>query len=325
MTTCSHLRTTLGSLAALAALATASAADYPTRSVTIIVPYAAGGGTDTAARLVAEQASKDAGQRFVIDNRGGGGTTIGTLQIAKGGPSGYTLGIVDPAFAINPSLYASLPYDTRKEFIPVSLLTTSPLVLVVPAEVPAKTLAEFVAYAKKNPGTVNFGSSGLGSASHLAAEQFRHAAKLEMTHVPYRGGAPAMQDLLTNRVSMILLSTNSVISHIQAGTLRALAVTGDRRVKLLPDVPTMGEAGFPSVTTQTFAALIAPAGTPTDIVAFLERTFGKAANAPAIQPQMDELGLVPVGSTSAELAAYFDKMMADIGRVIEDAHIERLK
>lgn len=312
-------------LAALGGWGPALGADYPTRPVTIIVPYGAGGGTDTAARLVAEQASKEFGQRFVIDNRPGGGTTIGTREIAKGGPSGYTLGIVDPAFAINPSLYVSLPYDTKKDFIPVSLLTTSPLVLVVPAEVPAKTLPEFVAYIKQHPGALNFGSPGLGSAGHLGAEQFRRAAGLDMMHIPYKGGAPAMQDLLTNRVSMMMLSTNSVIAHIQAGKLRALAVTGDKRDKLLPDAPTFAEAGYPSVTTQTFAALLAPAGTPKEIVDTLQNVFSKASNAAAIRERFDALGLVPVGGSSAELTAYFDKIMGDFKRVIDEAGIERLK
>jgi tripartite-type tricarboxylate transporter receptor subunit TctC len=320
-----HLMAAAVSLAAFAAIGIAAAADYPTRPITVIVPYGAGGGTDTAARLVAEEASREIGQRFVIDNRSGGGTIIGTQQIARAAPDGYTLGIVDPAFAINPSLYMSLPFDTKKDFAAVSLLTTSPLVLVVPAQVPAKTLAEFVAYVKQTKGGLNFGSPGIGSAGHLGAEQFRRAAGLDIMHIPYRGGAPAMQDLLTNRVSMMMLSTNSVIAHIQAGTLRALALTGDKQDKLLPDVPTFAQAGYPAVTTQTFAALIAPAGTPKEILDVLQRAFSKAAHAPEIQPRMDELGLVPVGGTSAGLATYFDKIMGEFKQVIDESHIERLK
>lgn len=312
-------------LAALGWTGTALSADYPDHPVKIIVPYGAGGGTDTAARLVTDQVSKDVGQQFVVDNRPGGGTIIGTREVAQAKPDGYLLGIVDPAFAINPSLYESLPYDTKKDFIPVSLLTTSPLVFVIPSEIPAKTVAEFVDYAKKNPGKLNYGSPGLGSAGHLADEQFVHAAGLKMVHIPYQGGAPAMKDLLANRVAMMMLSTNSVISHIRAGKLTPLAVTGDKRVSLLPDVPTFAEAGYPSVTTQTFAALIAPAGTPKEVVSFLEQAFAKAIENPDVQKRIDELGLVAAGSTSAEYTAYLDKMMGDFKKVIADAGIERRK
>ena len=233
---------------ALAALTrSAWAQDYPQRPVRMIVPYAPGGASDILARLIQPHLERALGQSFVVDNRGGGASQVGTQAIATAAPDGYTIGVIDSAFVINPGLFAGkLPYDTKKDFAPVSLLAMSPLVLVVHPDVPAKSAEELVALARQKPGEVTFASAGLGTAIHLAGEQFRQVAAIEINHIPYRGGGPSVIDLLAGKVNFTFSTVPAILEHIRGGRVRALGITGARSAHL-PDVPTMGEAGLAGV------------------------------------------------------------------------------
>src|SRR5262245_25910184 len=257
-------RRLMGGAAALAAYSAmpcshVEAQEYPQRPLRIIVPYAAGGASDTNARLIAQRLERDLGQPLVVDNRGGGASIVGTQAIAQATPDGYTLGVVDSAFTINPTLFKDkLPYDTRRDFAPISLLTTSPLVLLVHPDVPAKSVAELIALAKAKPGEVTFGSAGLGTSIHLAGEQIRQVGGADIVLVPYRGGAPALLDLLAGKVTFTFQTVPSVFEHVQAGRARALAVIGEPS-RQLPNVPTMIQAGFPGVNAVPAFGMIAPA------------------------------------------------------------------
>lgn len=303
----------------LADLATAQ--DYPSQPIKVIVPYAAGGGTDIAARIVTEQVAADLNHTFVVDNRPGGGTVIGTQAIATAKPDGYTIGFVDPAFTINPTLVKKLPYDTTKDFIPVILATTSSTVLAINGKASHKDVAAFTAYLKANPTKANFASPGRGSAGHLAAEQFKMAIAAEIAHVPYRGGAPALQDLLAGQVDFLFVGPNSLLSLIGSGQVRALAITG-KRSPLLPEVPTFAEAGLPQVDAHTFAGLLAPAGTPAAVVAKLQTAYDKAIKSPRVQQRLAELALNPIGGESKMFADYIANDIDRWRKVISAAKIE---
>jgi tripartite-type tricarboxylate transporter receptor subunit TctC len=316
------MRSTIASvLVALFLVPPAIAQDYPSQPVKVIVPYAAGGGTDIAARIVTEQVAADLNQSFVVDNRPGGGTVIGTQAIATAKPDGYTIGFVDPAFTINPTLVKKLPYDTEKDFIPVILVTTSSTVLAINGKAPHKDVAGFSAYLKSNPAKANFASPGRGSAGHLAAEQFKIAIAAEIAHVPYRGGAPALQDLLAGQVDFLFVGPNSLLSLIGSGQIRALAITGQRS-PLLPDVPTFSEAGLPQVDAHTFAGLLAPAGTPSAIVAKLQAAYDKAIKSPRVRQRLAELALNPIGGDSKIFADYIANDVERWRKVITAAKIE---
>ncbi len=308
-------------VAALLCAHGARASDYPSQPIKVIIPYAAGGGTDIAVRIVAEQAGIELKQSLVIDNRAGGGTVIGTSAVAQAKPDGYTVGFVDPAFTINPVLVKKLPYDTQKDFIPVILATTSSTALAVNAKSPHKTLKDFIAYIKANPGKVNFASPGRGSAGHLAAEQFKLAIGGEMAHVAYRGGAPALQDLLAGQVDMLFVAPNSLLQLIASGQLRPLAITVVRS-SLLPDLPTFAEFGLPQVDVQTFAGMLAPAGTPPEIVAKLRSAFDTSIKHPNTRKRLADLGLNPVGGSSQDFAAYIARDMERWRKVVKAAKLE---
>src|SRR5712691_8912709 len=253
----------------------AAAQAYPQRAVRIIVPYAPGGGTDVFSRLLAAQMERELGQSLVIDNRGGG-STIGTQAVATAQPDGYTIGIVDSAFVTNPGLLKDkLPYDTRKDFVPVSLLSRTQLVLCVNSSSPFRTAQDLVAFAKANPGTLTFASAGIGTGIHLAAEQFRQVTGIEIVIVPYRGGAPALADFMSGNMDFTFGAVPTIREHILGGRARGLAVTRGRAPQL-PDIPSMEELGLASVDSASEMGLIVPAATPAPVVAKLQRS---AANA----------------------------------------------
>lgn len=312
----------VGHLIAAVVLAQAALAqDYPTRPIRIVIPYAAGGGSDITTRIVTEKAAGVLGQSFVIENRAGGATLIGTHAVATADPDGYTLGVMDPAFVANPALLANARYDPLKDFAPVTLFSTTPLVLVVHPSSPAKTLAELIEHAKKNPGTLNYGSPGTGSAGHLAIEQFRSAFGLQMVHIPYKGAGPAVADMVAGQVSMLMAGTGAT-PFVKSGQLRALAVTSPQRVPSMPDVPTFAELGYPGVNVQTFAGLVAPVAVPKAAVAKLHAAFAQVLATPEMRARLQEIGQFAVGNTPEQFGAFLRENMTQLGKVVRDANIK---
>jgi tripartite-type tricarboxylate transporter receptor subunit TctC len=301
MTTTMRRRTLLGTALAAGLAAPALAQSYPSRPVRLVVPYPPGGATDITARLLAQELSQSLGQSFAVENRGGGASVTGTQAIATAPADGHTLGVIDSAFVVNPGLLGSrLPYDTRRDFSFVSVLVRSPLVLVVPASAPWQDAAALVRDAKAKPNELTFGSAGNGTAVHMAGEQFRLAADFTFLHVPYRGGGPMITDLIAGRVHMAFGTIPAMAEHVRGGRLRALAITGATRSALLPEVPSMAEAGFPQVNAALLNALIGPAGLPEPVVTRLAEAARRAIASPATRARLTELGFDSVGSTPEE-------------------------
>ena len=300
----------------------ARAQAWPTRSVRVIVPYPPGGATDITARLLAQELSTALGQSFVVENRGGAASITGTQAVATAPGDGYTLGVVDTAFLVNPGLFGSrLPYDTLRDFTAISLLVRSPLALVVPVQMPWQDLGQLIAEARRKPGEITFGSAGNGTAVHMAGEQFRQAAGFTYLHVPYRGGGPMITDLLAGRVQMAFGTVPAVAGHVRAGRLRALAITGAARASLLPDVPTMAEAGLPQVDAALVNALIGPAGLPDAVTDQLAKASQAVLATPAIRTRLAELGFEPVGEGPAETQRRFAAEIPRWEMIVREAGI----
>jgi tripartite-type tricarboxylate transporter receptor subunit TctC len=293
---------TLGALFAANALAD----EYPARPVTLIVPYAAGGGNDVMARIVADKMSPALGQPIVIENRGGAGGSIATRQVAKSEPDGYTLGLGGTGtLAIDPTLYSNVGYDPRKDFAPVGLIATSALVVLVNPSVPAHSIKELIALARKQP--LNFASAGSGSGMHLGTELFASMAGITLTHVPYKGTGPALTDLLGGHVGLYFSSLPPAIGLVKEGKLRALAVTGPTRSAIFPDLPTVAEAGLPGYEAVLHYGIVAPAGTPTAIIEKLNKALRAALANPDVTARITGDGAEPLPSTPAEYAADIDR------------------
>jgi tripartite-type tricarboxylate transporter receptor subunit TctC len=294
-------------LAALLAILAAPlrADDFPSHPIRLIVPYAPGGGADAVARIVAKRASETIGQPIVIENRGGAGSIIGTEMVAKAEPDGYTLllGQSGP-ISINPAVYKVLPYSSLQDFAPITMTTAYPYILVVNAELPAKTLQDFVALVKSKPGAFNYGTTGVGAANHLVTELFSSKAGLKMIHVPYRGTALAVTDLLAGNVTMVFADPISALEHIKAGTLRALAVTSKERSPVAPAVPTIAESGYPGFDAIAWHGILAPAKTPPAIVARLHDEIAKALQDPATKTLLEAQAMQTVGNTPSQFAAF---------------------
>jgi tripartite-type tricarboxylate transporter receptor subunit TctC len=302
---------TIGGLAVtwpLAARAQMPTLDYPTRPITLIVPYAPGGGNDVVARGVAEPMSKTLGQRIVIENRGGAGGSIGTRQVAAAAPDGYTLGLGGTGtLAIDPTLYPNPGYDPRKDFAPVGLIATSPLIIVVSPSLPANNVQELIALAKAQPGKLNYASAGTGSGIHLATVLFAAAAGIELTHVPYRGTGPALTDLLGGHVTLYFSSLPSALGLVKDGKLRALGVTGLKRSATFPDVPTVAEQGLPGFEAVLHYGIVAPAGTPRPVIDKLNGALREALADPGISSRFAAEGAEPLATTPEEYAADIDR------------------
>ena len=296
---------------AFSALASAPALaqqSFPSRPVNLVVPFPPGGGTDTGARILAEQLSKRWGQPVVVENKGGAAGQIGADSVAKAKPDGYTLLLGNIGTqAINPSLYAKLPYDADKAFAPVSLVAELPLAMMVNPALPAKTASEFITLAKSKPGQLSYSSSGAGGAPHLAAELFKDQTGTFVLHVPYRGGGPAIADLLAGHVQLSFMTVLEASGHIKAGKLRALAVTGDKRVPAFPDVPTLAEGVVPGFNAISWIGLLAPAGTPQDVVDKIATDIRAVLADDAVKARFVALGGVPRATTPQE----FGKLIAD--------------
>jgi tripartite-type tricarboxylate transporter receptor subunit TctC len=297
-------------LAALAAIFTGAlpvaAQDYPTRPITLVVPFPAGGGNDTVARVVAEKMSRPLGQQVVVENRGGAGGTIATRAVARDRPDGYTILLTyTGTLCINPTLYSNAGYDPRKDFAPIGLIGSQPSVLTVHPSLPARTPSELVAYAKANPGKVNYAFVP-GTIGQMTAEMFARSAGIELTRIPYKGNGQAIGDLIGGHVSMMVLSLSTILGSVQAGQLFALAVTTPERSKLLPDVPTIAESAVPGFSAAIRYGLVAPAGTPAPIVERLSRELRAAVMSEEVRERMLSEGAQPLASTPAEYAAEID-------------------
>jgi len=306
----------------ISSAAVAHAADYPSHAIRLVVPYAPGGGADAVARMVAKKVSESIGQPIVIENKGGAGSIVGTEVVAKAEPDGYTLllGQSGP-ISINPAVYKSLPYDPVKDFTPISMTTAYPYVLVVNANMPAKTLQEFVALAKAKPGAMNFGSTGVGAANHLVAELFASRAGLKMTHIPYRGTALAVGDLVAGQLSLVFGDPVSVLPHMKSGKLRALAVTSLQRSPISPDVPTIAESGYPGFEALAWHGILAPAKTPPAIVKKLNAEIVKALADPETKAFLDNQAMQAVGNSPEDFAAFIQKDIATWKAVATSAHV----
>jgi tripartite-type tricarboxylate transporter receptor subunit TctC len=311
-----------GAVAAPAILPSqAFSAAWPTKPVHIVVPFTPGGSTDITARLVGNRLQEVWGQTVIIDNRGGAGGNIAADQVAHSDPDGYTIFISGPGMATNQFLYSKLSYDPVGDFAPVTMLITQPNLMCVPNSLPVKTVREFIDYCNANKGKVTFASSGTGTTLHLSGELFKRLAKVEMTHVPYRGGAPATNDLIPGRVDVIFDNLPSIIQHVRSGSVRGVAVTTKDRVPVLPDMPTIGET-VPGFDVVSWFAFFVPAKTPPEVIAKLNADTNAALVNPAVKSRFEELGAVPKGSSEAELAAFLQSEIAKWGPVIRDAQIK---
>ncbi len=309
-------------LAASYSISASLADDYPSRPIRIIVPYAPGGGADTVARIVARRVSDTIGQPLVIENRTGAGSILGTDAVAKAEPDGYTLllGQSGP-ISINPAVYKDLRYDPVKDFAPVTMTTAYPYILVVNAKLPARSLPEFVALAKSQPGAMNYGTTGIGAANHLVAELFNGKAGLKMTHIPYRGTALAVGDLVAGQVTMVFGDPISVLPHMQSGSLRALAVTSLQRSAVAPEVPTVAESGFPGFDALAWHGILAPAKTPPAIVKKLNAEIVNALKHPETQALLVKQAMQTVGNTPEEFAAFIRNDIAVWKAVAAEADV----
>ncbi|MEO7335619.1 MAG: tripartite tricarboxylate transporter substrate binding protein [Caldimonas sp.] len=295
---------------------------YPSHGVTLVVPFPPGGGTDTGARILAQKLGAKWGQTVIVENKGGAAGSIGADMVAKAKPDGYTIlmGNIGTQ-SINPSLYKKLPYDPLTAFAPISLVAELPLAMMVNPAVPAKTVKEFVALAKSEPGKLSYSSSGAGGAPHLAAEMFKESTGTFILHVPYRGGGPAISDLLAGHVQLSFMTVLEASGHVKAGKLRALAVTSAKRVGALPDVPTLAETVVPGFNSISWIGLLAPAATPKDIVEKISADVREVLATDDVKSRLIELGAIPSGTTPAQFQQLIAADTKRYAQVIKDKHI----
>ncbi len=314
-------RTLLASLTALPCAA--RAADYPDHAVKIIVAFAPGGGTDIITRILAPELTAALGQSVIIENRAGAASTVGTDAVAKSPPDGYTLLASDSTFLINPGLFGSrLPYDTLRDFTGVTMMASAPVVLLAHPSVPFNDMPGLIAYAKAHPGRLNYGSGGNGAGTHLAGELLKQVAGIDLTHVPYRGTAPALNDLLAGNVQLLFGGISSGRVHVESGALKALALTGARRNGAMPTVPTFDELGLVGVNAESWWGLYAPAGSPPAALARFSAEVAKAVRKPAVAQRLADLGYDPVGNTPTEHTAQLRAMVATWVEVIAKAGVK---
>jgi tripartite-type tricarboxylate transporter receptor subunit TctC len=304
------------------ALAQPAAQGYPSKPIRFILPFPPGGGTDIIGRILADRMSADLGQPVVIENRGGAGGNIGADLAAKSAPDGYTIVMVAPSLAISPALYAKLNYDPVKDFAPIGLVASVPNVLVIHPSVPAQTLAEFIALAKRDPGGMNFGSGGSGTSNHLAGELFNIVAGVKLVHVPYKGVNLAMNDVIGGQLQLVVIGITAAAQHIKSGRLRALAVITPQRSPVLPDVPTTAEAGLPNFVVNTWYGLLAPAGTPKTIIDQLNAELGRIMHSPELKDQLATMATEPMTSTPEEFGEFIKREMAKWGAVVREAGLK---
>jgi tripartite-type tricarboxylate transporter receptor subunit TctC len=290
--------------------------------VRAIVAFAPGGVTDTVTRLVAQKLSENLGQQFYVDNLPGATGNTGTAQAAKAAPDGYTLLFAFSSYVVNPTLFDKIPYDPDKDFDPVTLAVTSTTVLTINPMVPATTVKDLIALVKANPGKYSYSTAGAGTQAHLAGEQFRLLLGLDLVHVPFGGGSPAIAAVVGGHTPIGFTSPAASIAQIKQGNLRALAITGDKRSQILPDVPTLAEVGYPEIVGDSWVGVLAPAGTRKDIIGLIQREIAKIIAVPAMQARLMELGTEPVASTPDEFGIRIKAEIATWAKVIRAAHIK---
>jgi tripartite-type tricarboxylate transporter receptor subunit TctC len=311
-----------GLLASLRAPRTAAAQAYPTRPVTLVIPFPPGGGNDALGRMVADKMSKSLGQQIVVENRGGAGGTIATRAVARSAPDGYTILLAyTGTLAINPSLYTNPGYDPRRDFAPVGLIAGLPSVLVVHPTLPVRSVAELIAYAKARPGRIDYAFVP-GTVGHITTELFANTAGIDFTRIPYKGNGPAMTDLLGGHVAMMFLSILPVLEHVRAGTLNALAVTSAARSELLPEVPTIAQAGLPGFSAVIHYGLLVPLGTPREVIGELNIALRDALSADDVRARLAAEGTVPLAGTPADYAADIDAEETRWGALVRKLNLK---
>ena len=309
-------------LTTLTLAAGTAAGEYPTKPVRMIVPFPPGGGNDTMARTVGQKLSEAFGQQVVIDNRGGAGGNIGAEIAARAAPDGYTLFLGGTgSHGTNPNLHAKLPYDPVKDFAPISLIASAPLLVVVPPSLPVRSINELIQLAKARPGQLNFASSGTGTIAHLAAELLNSMANIKIQHVPYKGTGPALTDLLSGQVQLMFNSAVSMLPQVRGGKLRAIAMTGTKRLAAMPDLPTVAESGVPGYEAASWYGVLAPARTQRAIVDTLNREIVKITRIPELRERLAADGAEPAGTSPEEFAAHIKRELARWAKVIAQAHI----
>ena len=290
---------------------------YPNKPIRLIVPYPSGGGADIVARMLAQKLTQSMGQPVLVENKPGASTLIGTEMLAKAAPDGYTLGLITDSHAINPSFFAKLPYDSVKDFSPVSQLVFVPLVMVAHPSLNVKTLPELIAAAKAKPGKINYASIGNGTPHNLSMEWVKSLAGIDMTHVPYKGVAPALTDLVAGQIDVMFTGSSSALPHVKSGRLNALAVSSSKRLDSLPDTPSVAESALPEFDFMTWYGTAVPAGTPKEITQRLSREIGLALSQPDVKERLASLGVVGAPSSPDEFAAFMRKETASLARLVK--------
>jgi tripartite-type tricarboxylate transporter receptor subunit TctC len=319
------MKSTMRMMLATVAMALAGAVggqSFPSRLVTLTVGFAPGGGTDTAARIIAQKLGENLGQSVVVDNKTGAGGNIAAQHIAMAPPDGYTIHLTSVGpMSVAPHVMKYLTYDPKRDIAPITMGVVFPNVFVVHSGVPANTLAEFVALAKQKPGQLTYASAGVGGAGHLAGELFKERAGIEVLHVPYKGGGPAMTDLLGGRIDMYVGVPSTVAPHVDSGKVRTLATTGAKRTSTMPSVPTVAESGYPGFEATNWYAFVAPGKTPKDLLDFWNRELTKVLNDPRVNADLAKHGLDPAPGTPDELAQYIERESQKWGKVVREAKI----
>ena len=308
-------------LLAVAVAGTAAAQGYPNKAIRVIVPYPPGGGTDVIARILQEPLAAELGQPIIIDNRGGAAGNLGTDLAAKATADGYTILFTLSSHTINPKLYDKLPFDVERDFAPITLATLVPQILVANPSLPANNMKELIALARKKPGSLSYGSAGIGASGHLAGELLNSAEGIDIVHVPYKGGAPALADLVAGRIQVMFLSISLSAPQVKQGRIKVLALTGKAHSEKLPGVTTTAEQGFPDVQALLFSSLLAPAGTPDAIIRRMNAEVVKALKTPEVEKRLDDLGAVPSPTSPEQFAAILKRDGEVWGKLIRDKNI----
>jgi tripartite-type tricarboxylate transporter receptor subunit TctC len=315
-------RKAMALMATTAAAPTFAAEPYPDRPLRIVVPFPAGGGTDIVARVIGPHLSAELKQPIVFDNRAGAATVIGTEAVASAAPDGYTLLFTSSALTANASLMKKLPYDPLRSFVPVGSAALHPFVLVAHPSVPANSMKELLEFARRNPGKLSYASVGAGSSQHLGMELLKRMAGVDLVHIPYKGSAPAMSDLLGGQVQLMFNGISPTLPHIRSGKLKVLATDSDRRVPLLPDTPTVSESGVPGYKVTTWSGLLAPAGVPADILTRLNAAWARVMGSAALQKELTERGLVPYALAPAAFAQFLKEDKDEWAKLVREARVD---
>jgi|OpeIllAssembly_1097287.scaffolds.fasta_scaffold20817_2 tripartite-type tricarboxylate transporter receptor subunit TctC len=308
--------------APFAGLAAVPAADYPVRPIRVIVPYPPGGITDVVSRIAAQEMNREFGQNVIVDNRPGANSILGVELVAKATPDGYTLGTVIAAHAANQTLYPKLPYNSVTSFAQISLIGTAPLIMCVTNSLPATNVKEVIAIARAKPGQLSFASSGIGAAAHLSTELLMSMTAIKMVHVPYKGTAPALQDLIGGQIQVMFDTVSSMMPQARAGRIRAIALAAAERSGAAPDVPTFIESGVPGYVAGTWVGMHAPAGTPASIAGSVSAAIAKGVRRPEVRERFQQLGIDAVGNTPAEYTAFLKDEVAKWAKVIREANVK---